>query len=70
MPDFRDYVRTRLPELHLPPEREVEIVEEIALQLEETYSDARRAGASEEEALERVGNQVPDWQALALAIAR
>jgi len=68
MLDFREYVRWRLPDLGLPPEREIEIVEELALQLEQAYSDALHAGVSEDEALGRMGGQIPDWRALAREI--
>jgi hypothetical protein len=34
--DWRDYVRAHLPPLDVRPEREVEIVEELAIQLEGT----------------------------------
>lgn len=65
MPDWKQYVATRLPALGLRPERECQIVEELAAQLESTWQEARAAGAGEQEALERAASQIPDWQALA-----
>ena len=45
--DWRDYVRSHLPPLQVSPERELEIVEELAAQLEATYWRERSSGASE-----------------------
>lgn len=64
MPDWSGYVRGHLPRLHVPPERESEIVAELALQLEQTYAEALAGGASETEALRRVEVQFADWRAL------
>ena len=65
MPDFRQYVRRRLPTLRCGPEREAEIVDELALQLEQVYRRAKSAGASDEEALAEAAAEVPDWMVLA-----
>lgn len=65
MPDWVAYVRRRLPRLPCRPEREVEIVEELADQLSDLYDAARARGASEPEAMARVEAEVPDWNALA-----
>jgi putative ABC transport system permease protein len=64
------YVREHLPPLDITPEREIEIVEELALQLEGAYESARARGASEEEARARACAEVPDWRALAATLAR
>jgi putative ABC transport system permease protein len=64
MPDWRSYVREHL---HLPdarPEREADIVEEIARQLEDAYEEARRQGLSEAEAEVSAVTHVADWQKL------
>ena len=42
---FLAYVRAHLPPLGLDPDREAEIVEELAQQMEQTYDEARAAGA-------------------------
>jgi predicted permease len=65
MPDWRVYVRDRLPRLSCAPEREAEIVDEVAQQLQDIYAGALRAGASEAEAEARVRDEVHDWPALA-----
>ena len=65
MPDWRTYVRTRLPRLACAPEREAEIVEEVAQQLQDIYDGAIRIGASTDEAEARVHAEIQDWSALA-----
>ena len=54
MPDFKSEIRARLAELHLPPIRETEIVEELSQHLEEEYERAVCSGASEDEARRQV----------------
>ncbi len=54
MPDFKVEIRARLAELRLPPVREAEIVEELSQHLAEQYEEAMTRGASEEEARQRV----------------
>ena len=65
MPDWRRYVRERLPGLSCPPEREAEIVEEVAQQLQDIYVGALRTGATAAEAEGRVLEEIHDWRALA-----
>ena len=50
MNDWQIEVRARLEPLRLKPEREADIVDEIAQHLAERYREATRAGASPEEA--------------------
>ena len=64
MPDWRDYVRKHLPRLAVSPERENEIVAELALQMEQAYIDALAAGAADQEAQDRARAQFSDWRAL------
>jgi hypothetical protein len=64
MPDWSAYVRGRLPRLHVPPERESEIVAELALQLDQTYTETLAGGASEADALRRAEAQFADWHTL------
>lgn len=52
MREWNRYVRDRLL-LRLRPERETEIINELAQQLEQASSDFLRAGLSEEEAQAR-----------------
>src|SRR5690348_1685379 len=68
MPDWRLYVRDHLPLLHVSPERESEIVRELALQIDQAYSEALAAGLTDPEALERAHAQIPDWERLAREI--
>ena len=49
-PKWNQVVREHLAALRLPPEREIEIVEEQALHLEAAYEDALADGLSEAEA--------------------
>src|SRR5688500_15447194 len=50
MHDWQSEVRARLAPLRLRPEREADIVDEIAQHLAERYRDALSGGASPEEA--------------------
>src|SRR5256886_5353001 len=58
MPDFKAEIRARLAELGLPPAREAEIIEELSQHLAEQYEEAIARGASEEEARQRVFEEV------------
>jgi predicted permease len=68
MPEWRRYVRERLSLPALKPEREAEIVDEVAQQLEEAYASARGRGASEDEALDSAQHEIHDWNGLAQEI--
>ena len=59
------YVREHLPPLNVSAERETEIVDELAMQLESVYERERGRGHSHEEATARATNEVPSWTALA-----
>src|ERR1039457_3807195 len=63
MPDWRQYVRGHLPHLHVPPERDSEILAELAPQFE-----ALAGGASEADALHRAEAQFANWRELAREI--
>jgi len=69
MPNWNHIVREHLAVLRLPPEREIEIVEELALHLEAAYEDALAAGLSEAEAEARVV-QGYDWRLLECELSR
>src|ERR1041385_3669141 len=58
MPDFKTQISARLHELQLSPAREAEIVEELAQHLEQEYERALNGGASEEEAREKVREEL------------
>jgi len=70
MPDWKEYVREHLPPLGLNGVREHEIVDEIAQQLEDAYSEAVVRGVSPEEAETRAAAQISDWAALEQEIRR
>jgi putative ABC transport system permease protein len=68
--DWRAYIRRRLPPLAAPAEREMEIVDELAIQLESIYERERARGASHDLALVRAEGEVPDWSVLAHTLGR
>ncbi|MGH9837922.1 MAG: ADOP family duplicated permease [Blastocatellia bacterium] len=70
MPDWKQIVREHLAALRLPPEREIEIAEELAQHLEAVYDEAISAGVSEQEALARALKQIADWQLLECELSR
>ncbi len=63
--NWRDHVRAHLPPLSVSAERELEIIEELAVQLESTYERARMRGLSDADASRLVIAEVPDWAAFA-----
>jgi putative ABC transport system permease protein len=65
MQDWREYVRAHLPALVIRPEREAEIIEELAEQLAQKYAEALAAGSSEADAIRAAEAQISDWHALA-----
>src|SRR5215510_14052728 len=69
MPNWNHIVREHLAVLRLPPEREIEIVEELALHMEAAYEDALRVGLSEAEAESRAV-QSYDWRLLECELSR
>ncbi len=69
MPDWPEYVRQNLRLSGFRPEREAEIIEEVARQMEDACSEALRIGASEAQADEIARRHVSDWRALANALA-
>jgi hypothetical protein len=69
MPNWNQIVRQHLAVLRLPPERESEIVEELALHLEAAYEDALAHGLSEAEAEARAVQRY-DWRLLECEVRR
>ena len=51
MPEWMSEIRTRLSGLQLAPEREAEIVEELAAHLDDRYAELRAAGETEADAV-------------------
>jgi putative ABC transport system permease protein len=68
-PDWKQIAREHLAVLRLPPKREIEIVEELALHLEATYEDALADGLSEYEAIAHAV-QSYDWRLLECELSR
>jgi predicted permease len=68
MPDWTAYVRRHLSLPALRREREAEIVEDLARQLDEAYREALAAGATEAEARARAEQHVPNWDDLSRQI--
>jgi len=68
-PNWNQIVREHLAVLRLPPEREIEIVEEQALHLEAAYEDALAAGLSAAEAEARALRSY-DWRLLECELSR
>ena len=68
-PNWNHIVRHHLALLRLPPEREIEIVEEVALHLEAVYDDAMLDGASAAEAQIKAV-QSYDWRLLECELSR
>jgi hypothetical protein len=69
MPDrWRAYVRLRLRPLNVRAEREHDILDELAQQLESAYDAAVAAGCDSEEATRLACSEVPDWRALATTL--
>src|SRR5262245_58609288 len=68
-PNWKQIVREHLAVLRLPPEREIEIVEELSLHLEAAYEDALADGLSEEEAEARAERNY-DWRMLECELSR
>ncbi|MBS1786890.1 MAG: ABC transporter permease [Acidobacteria bacterium] len=68
-PNWNHIVRDQLAALRLPPEREIEIVEELALHLEALYEDALADGLSSAQAEARVV-QGYDWRLLECELSR
>ena len=68
MPDFRAYVRSKLPPLDIPPERELEIVDELALQLEAAHDAALARGLDAGEAMRCAEAEIPDWRTFATSV--
>ncbi|HEV2664062.1 MAG TPA: hypothetical protein VG324_04085, partial [Blastocatellia bacterium] len=69
MPNWNHIVREHLAVLRLPPEREIEIVEELALHLEAVYEGALADGWSEAEAEARAVYGY-DWRLLECELSR
>jgi predicted permease len=70
MRDWRRIVHDHLPPLRVTPERENEIVTELALQCEQAYKEALASGLAESDAAARAESDLGDWNQLATEINR
>lgn len=70
MRDWKEYLRGNLRLRKCGAEREAEVVEELAEQMEEVYAEELVRGANEEDATAAAMAQVLDWDALAREIDR
>src|SRR5215471_13731848 len=68
-PNWNNILREHLAALRLPPEREIEIVKELALHLEAAYEDALADGLSESQAKARAVRGY-DWRLLECELSR
>ncbi|HUK31619.1 MAG TPA: ABC transporter permease [Candidatus Acidoferrum sp.] len=64
MSDWTKYVRANLRLSAVRPEREAEIVEDLARQLDDAYREALGGGAMEDEARAKAEQHIADWNAL------
>src|SRR4051794_3119048 len=69
MPDWSAYVRAQLRLTSLREERQVEIIEDLARQLDDAYREALASGAAEADARRRAEQHVPDWNALSTQLS-
>ncbi len=68
MPDWTQYIRQNLQLSHLMVEREAEVIEDLAQQLEDAYTDALHRGLSPSQAEAAAQKHITDWPALAKQI--
>jgi putative ABC transport system permease protein len=64
MPEWTKYIRQNLHLHGLRPDREAEIIEDLAQQLEDAYREALAGGMAEAAAAAFARQHVPDWDAL------
>ncbi len=70
MSDWTKYVRANLRLAALRPEREAEIVEDLARQLDDAYREALGSGLTEAEARARAEQHIGDWEALSRELSQ
>ncbi|MGH9791239.1 MAG: hypothetical protein ACRD5W_08525, partial [Candidatus Acidiferrales bacterium] len=68
MPDWKQFVREQLRLPALNAQREAEIVEDLAQQLNEAYRQALGHGLDEDHARRAAASEVADWERLAKEI--
>jgi len=70
MPDWAQYVRQNLRLSGLDVQREAEVMEDLAEQLEDAYAEALRHGLSPSQAEAATKKHIADWPALAKEVER
>ena len=70
MPDWTRYVRARLRLPDLDPDRQADVIDEVASGLTERYEAALAAGATPDRARQIAEEEIDDWDALADSIVR
>src|SRR5687768_4676818 len=70
MPDWRSEIRARLSELRLAPERETEIVEEVAQHLDDRYRELRSSGRTDADAAAAAWRELEAAEVLGREVAR
>ena len=70
MPDWSQYIRQNLRLPGVRPDREAEIVEDLAQQLEDAYREALAGGMAEADAVAFARQHVSDWDAFSRELQR
>jgi hypothetical protein len=70
MPDWKQLVHQHLARLRLPPEREMEIVGELAEHLVSVYDEALAGGLTPDAAQARALEEITEWPALESELSR
>ncbi|HKC87787.1 MAG TPA: ABC transporter permease, partial [Blastocatellia bacterium] len=70
MPEWKRLIHQHLARLRLPPEREMEIAEELAEHLESVYIEALADGLTSEAAHARTLEEIADWPAMEGELSR
>jgi hypothetical protein len=70
MPDWRSEIRTRLSTLRLAPERETEIVEEVAQHLDDRYRELLSSGRTDADAAAEAWRELEAADVLGREVAR
>src|SRR5437870_3028451 len=65
MPDWKQYVRENLRVADVQPERAAEVMDDLAQQLEDAYTDALARGLSADQAGAAARQHISDWDGLA-----
>lgn len=70
MPDWKSFVRDHIQLNELLPARQLEIIEDVAQQLEDVYQEALRNGLTESQAKATAEQHIPDWQWFSNEVSR